>query len=152
MTSVTNGSATITATNGSLSATAPVTVSQAAASITLSVDTIRLAAIGDTATVLAEVADAGGAAIERAPVVWSSSDTLVVTVDSTGLVTVVSPGQTSIIATIGSLSGEAGVSAGPLFYLADNGTTVMRPDAEVGDTATVNGVLHTKRDRDGLDP
>ena len=32
-----------------------------------------------------------------------------------------------------------------LFYLADNGTTVMCPDANVGDTGEVNGVTYTKR-------
>ena len=37
-----------------------------------------------------------------------------------------------------------------LFYLADNGVTVLCPEAEVGDTGEVNGVLYTKRDRDGL--
>ncbi len=37
-----------------------------------------------------------------------------------------------------------------LFYLADNGVTVLCPQAEVGDTGEVNGVLYTKRDRQGL--
>ncbi len=37
-----------------------------------------------------------------------------------------------------------------LFYLADNGVTVLCPEAGVGDTGEVNGVLYTKRDRDGL--
>ncbi len=92
VTSVTNGSATITATSGSLSATASVTVSQAAASVTLSADTVRFASVGDTVTLSATVEDAGGASIEGASVSWSSSDTLIVTVDSTGLVTSVGSG------------------------------------------------------------
>ncbi|MGC6514499.1 MAG: BspA family leucine-rich repeat surface protein, partial [Myxococcota bacterium] len=36
------------------------------------------------------------------------------------------------------------------FYLADNGITVVCPDAAVGDTGVVNGVTYTKRDRDFL--
>ena len=37
------------------------------------------------------------------------------------------------------------------FYLADNGITVMCPDASVGDTGEVNGVTYTKRDEAVLD-
>ena len=36
------------------------------------------------------------------------------------------------------------------FYLADNGITVVCPDAAVGDTGVVDGVSYTKRDRDFL--
>lgn len=150
VTSVTNGSATITATSGSLSATASVTVSQAAASITLSADTVRFASLGDTVTLSTTVEDAGGASIDGASVTWSSSDTLIVTVDSIGLVTSVGSGFGIISATSGSASGEASVISAP-FYLAENGVTVICSMAEIGDTATVNGVLYTKRDRAGLD-
>ena len=38
-----------------------------------------------------------------------------------------------------------------LFYLADNGVTVICPDANVGDTGEVNGVTYTKRNRSDLD-
>jgi hypothetical protein len=38
-----------------------------------------------------------------------------------------------------------------LFFLADNGVTVLCPEAEVGDAREVNGVLYTKRDRAALD-
>lgn len=37
------------------------------------------------------------------------------------------------------------------FFLAENGVTVKCPNAEVGDTGTVNGTTYTKRDRQGLD-
>lgn len=36
------------------------------------------------------------------------------------------------------------------FFLAENGVTVMCPDAEVGDSGTVNGVKYTKRTRDEI--
>ena len=38
-----------------------------------------------------------------------------------------------------------------MFYLADNGVTVLCPEAAVGDAREVNGVLYTKRDRAALD-
>lgn len=38
----------------------------------------------------------------------------------------------------------------PLFYLAENGITIMCPDANVGDTGEVNGIIYTKRDANGL--
>jgi hypothetical protein len=45
-------------------------------------------------------------------------------------------------------AGSAGTS---LFYLDVNGVTVRCPDAQVNDTAIVNGIVYTKRDRAGLD-
>uniref|UniRef100_UPI000A424A40 BspA family leucine-rich repeat surface protein n=1 Tax=Rhodohalobacter halophilus TaxID=1812810 RepID=UPI000A424A40 len=38
------------------------------------------------------------------------------------------------------------------FYLGDNGVTIMCPDAEVGDTGTINGLEYTKRSRDMITP
>ena len=38
-----------------------------------------------------------------------------------------------------------------MFYLADNGVTVLCPAAAVGDTGVVDGVTYTKRDRAALD-
>ena len=37
-----------------------------------------------------------------------------------------------------------------MFYLADNGVTVLCPAAAVGDTGVVDGVTYTKRDRAAL--
>lgn len=39
---------------------------------------------------------------------------------------------------------------GPLFYLAPNGITIMCPDAQIGDTGTVNGVTYTKRSENDI--
>jgi len=38
----------------------------------------------------------------------------------------------------------------PNFYLAENEVTVMCPDAEVGETGEVDGVVYTKRTRDQI--
>ena len=43
------------------------------------------------------------------------------------------------------------LTTGSDFYLADNGVTVMCPDADVGDSGEVNGTVYTRRDRAGLD-
>ena len=150
VTAIANGSATITATSGSLSATASATVAQVAAAITLDADTVRFASVGDTVTVAATVEDALGTTIEGADVAWASSDTLIATVDSTGLVTAVETGRASISATSGSASRAASVFSVP-FYLAENGVTVICAVAHVGDTGAVDGVTYTKRDRAGLD-
>eukprot|EP00889_Picochlorum_renovo_P006070 jgi/Picre1/33100/NNA_008426.t1 len=38
----------------------------------------------------------------------------------------------------------------PAFYLASNGITIKCPGASVGGTGTVNGVIYTKRDEEGI--
>ena len=39
----------------------------------------------------------------------------------------------------------------PTFFKAENGITILCPDADVGDSGEVNGTVYTKRDRSGLD-
>ncbi len=150
VTAVANGSATVTATAGALSAAATVTVSQVASSVTLSADTIRFGSIGDTVTLAATAEDAGGASIEGASLTWTSSDTLIATVDSMGTVTSTGSGLSTISVSSGAVSDEATVISAP-FYLADNGVTLICSIAELGDTATVSGVLYTKRGRGELE-
>lgn len=43
-----------------------------------------------------------------------------------------------------------GIGENPFFLLADNGVTIKCPDAEVGDTGEVNGVIYTKRMRNQI--
>jgi hypothetical protein len=43
-----------------------------------------------------------------------------------------------------------GAEPAPKFYLDANGVTIKCPDAQVGETGVVNGVIYTKRDRTGL--
>jgi len=66
VTSVADGTATITATSGSVSATAPVTVAQVASLVSISPETTTLTSIGDTVTLTATVTDAGGTVIPGA--------------------------------------------------------------------------------------
>lgn len=66
VTSVADGTATITATSGSVSATATVTVAQVASLVSISPETTTLTSIGDTVTLTATVTDAGGTVITGA--------------------------------------------------------------------------------------
>jgi surface protein len=53
-------------------------------------------------------------------------------------------------ASLRSASATASVTAGQ-FYLAENGVTVMAPDADVGQKGEVNGIVYTKRSRSQID-
>ncbi len=149
VTSVANGSASITVTSGSLSATASVTVSQVAASVALNSSTVTLDSLGATSQLTATVSDANGETISGATVAWASSDTDVATVSSAGLVTAVLSGTVTVTATSGSASTTALVTVAS-FLLAANRVTVTCSAASVGDTGTVGGITYTKRSRNQL--
>ena len=104
-----NGTATITATSGSASGTAAVTVEQSAATVAVSPDSAALV-VGDTVRLSATVLDALGGAVEGAAVAWSSRDTLVATVDGSGLVRGLGPGRATVTAASGSAAGSATVA------------------------------------------
>ncbi|MCH8558434.1 MAG: BspA family leucine-rich repeat surface protein [Balneolia bacterium] len=50
-----------------------------------------------------------------------------------------------------TVAAKSNAATNPDFFLHDNGITIMCPDAEVGDTGEVNGIIYTKRDRSQLD-
>ena len=110
VTAVGDGSASVTATSGSAQGSATVTVSQAAATVRVTAAADTLVAIGDTVRLTAEALDANGHAVAGAEFAWASGDTLVVTVDGTGLVTAVGVGSASVTATSGSAQGSATVT------------------------------------------
>jgi hypothetical protein len=69
-----------------------------------------LAALGATQQLAATVRDQSGAAMSGVTVTWSSSDTTVVRVSLTGLVTAVANGSAQITAAAGAASGSATVT------------------------------------------
>ena len=69
-----------------------------------------LLAFGDTLRLTAEALDANGHAVADARFQWMSSDTLVVTVDSTGLTTGGDPGEAVVTATASGVVGRAQLS------------------------------------------
>ena len=111
-TAVSAGAATITATSGSASGSAAVTVVQEVGVVSVVSVTPAEARLtpGDTVTFTARAEDANGSPIEDAVFAWSSSDTAVATVDTTGLVHAVGEGNATITATSGTSSGHAQVT------------------------------------------
>ena len=85
-----------------------VVVVPAPTTVAVTPDTVVFEALGDTARLTAEVQDQIGRPMPDEVVRWAgSSDTLVATVDSTGLVTALGNGTTTITATSGAISGRA---------------------------------------------
>ena len=127
------GEAQVTATSSGVTGSAALVVEvPAPTTVTLTPDTVELAALGDTVRLVAEVRDQIGRAVEGEAVSWSSGDTLVATVDSTGLVTAAGIGATTITATAGPVSGSAAVTV-----MQSAGTVVVSPLADTiarGDT------------------
>ena len=80
-----------------------------AARITLDPSSLYFEAIGDTATLSAMAMTAEGDTLHDVVVTWTSADTDIATVDSTGLVTTVDYGTTQVTATAGTLTGKAEV-------------------------------------------
>ena len=118
-----NGTATITASAGQASGNATVTVAQVVSRVTVSASVGSLVE-GDTLRFTAEVADANGHAVADAASEWSSTDTLVATVDESGLATGVGQGEAEIVAISSGVEGRA-----PLAVVAPVPTTVkVTPD------------------------
>lgn len=124
---VDNGEVTITAAAGaSASGTAVIAVSQTAAIVTLSPSADTLVT-GDTVRATAEAFDANGHAMKAAGISWSSSDPAVARVDSTGLVTALSPGEAEITGSSGGGSGHM-----TLLVIAPTPTAILlTPDSLV---------------------
>ena len=105
--SVGNGEAVVTATAGSVSGTAEATVAQVVTAVNMSPELLEFSALGDTLRLEAEPVDANGHPVEGVAVTWSSGDTAVVVVDTSGLVRSVGRGEAVVTATAGSVSGTA---------------------------------------------
>jgi len=98
VTAVLAGSATITATSEGKSGTAAITVTTVpVASVTVSPASASVR-VGGTQQVLAVVKDSAGGLLTGRVVVWSSGNTSVATVSSSGLVTGVTAGATTVTA------------------------------------------------------
>jgi hypothetical protein len=77
----------------------------------LSAPTLNLV-VGEQKLVTVWTVDAGGRTAGAFPV-WSSADVTVATVQSDGVVTAISPGSTTVSATLGALSATATVNVRP---------------------------------------
>ena len=93
--------------------------------VTVSPASSRLAALGATVQLRAEVLDQYGQVMSGVAVGWSSSDAAVTAVDASGLVTAAGNGAATITATAGSASGSAAVAV-----LQEVSTIAITPAAD----------------------
>ena len=105
------GQVQVTATAAGVTGRAELTVvAPAPTTVAVTPDTVVLTSLGQTAQLTADVRDQAGRAMDGVPVVWSSADTTVAVVDSSGLVTAVGGGAATVTATAGEAVGEARVN------------------------------------------
>ena len=136
VTGVVAGNVGITATSSDVVGRATLTVvAPAPAGVVVAPDTVLFSALGDTVRLAVEVRDQIGRPLTDVAVSWTSTDTTVASVDSTGMVTAVADGATTVSATAGDVSGEAVVTV-----MQAVGSVVVSPTADtvaVGDTLRV---------------
>ncbi len=103
--SLAEGDAVVMATAAEVTGGADLSVvSPLPTTIVVSPDALRLTALGQTAQLTAEVHEQAGRVMAGAPVAWSTGDSLVVAVDSAGLVTAVGGGTATVTAAAGDVS------------------------------------------------
>ena len=93
VTAKSSGITRITATSGSASGSASITVALPASRIEIDPPSATLTSVGATRQLTAAVYDANNDAISGASVSWTSGDSTVATVNTTGLVTAVASGK-----------------------------------------------------------
>ncbi len=84
-------------------------VAPAPTTVAVSPDTAMIEALGDTVRLTAHVRDQAGRPMPDEAVMWTASDTLVATVDATGLVRAVGNGAATITLASGATSAQAAV-------------------------------------------
>jgi len=110
VTALTNGSTIIRADAGGVIGQAQLAVVQAVAGVVVSPPSAGFTSVGDTQRLAAVAKDSGGAIVSGVRFLWQSSDQLVATVDTGGLLKSKGPGQTFITAAGRGVPGYAVVS------------------------------------------
>ena len=129
VTGISAGEVEIMATSAGVAGSARLTlVLPEPTTVAVTPDTLAFTAIGQQGRLAAEVSDQAGRTMEGVTVSWSSSDTLVATVDSAGLVTARGGGAAAITASSGSASGSASVSV----MQSASSVTVTPAEATIG--------------------
>ena len=144
VTGVGAGSATITATSEGQSGSSTVSVAAPVASVSVTPASASLTT-GQTVQLTATPRDASGNALTGRVVTWTSNNTSVATVNSTGRVTAVAAGSATITATSEGQSGTAAVSVTPVPVAS---VSVSPASASVGVGQTVQ-LTATPRDASG---
>ena len=141
VTAVANGRIWCKAISGDAQKTVEVSVEQTAASVTVSPASATLRSAGAMIQLEAVVYDMEDIVILGAPVIWSSSEQQVATVDSSGLVTGVGFGMATITATSDTVSGSAALTIADAPHPARPDLVVVLPS--VGNTRPPPGTLFT---------
>ena len=145
VTSVSNGSATITATSAAATDTATITVAQMAANIELTDTVLRLFTLGDTTRLTATVKDSNDSTMASATVNWDISDALIATISAEGLVTSVSNGSATITATSGEAIRTAAVTIAQLAASVALSDTVLT-FSSLGSTTQLTAIVRDAND------
>jgi uncharacterized protein YjdB len=150
-TAVSEGSTAITATSEGQTGSATLAVIPApvaSVSVTLAASTLT---VGGTTQATATTKDVNGIVLTGRVVTWVSSNPLIATVSSTGLVTAVAVGSANITATSEAQSGLAAITVTPVpvasvsVTLAASSITVGATTQATGTTKDANGIVLTGR-------
>ncbi len=140
-----SGTATINAISGGKVGSVPVSVSQGVVTSVGILPASPSVVVGGSAQLVAQVLGNNGAVLSAQQVTWASSNPLIATVNSAGLITGISAGAANITATSGSHSAtvQVTVTAVPIASL-----TMSPPSATIDPGATV-ALSVTARDAAG---
>ena len=114
VTGMAQGGATITAASGSVSGTASVTVSPVPVATVVVSPSTAAVTVAQTTTLTANPEDASGNPLSGRTITWTTSNTTIATVSSSGVVTGVAQGSATITAASGNATGIAGVTVNPI--------------------------------------
>ncbi|MES2524450.1 MAG: Ig-like domain-containing protein [Gemmatimonadota bacterium] len=146
VTTLSAGSATITATSEGQSASANLTVTapppSPVATVTVTLSPTSVVA-GGTSTATAVTRNAGGSVLTGRTITWSTSDATVATVNNSGVVTTLKAGTVSVTATSEGRSGSATltVTAPPPAPVATVTVTLAASSVVAGTSTTATAVL-----------
>ena len=138
VTGITSGQATITAAAGAASGSALITVAIPIATVAISGDTAALFP-GGTRQLSATLRDASGAVLTGRTITWGTSAAAVATVNASGTITAVAPGQVTITAIADTASARL-----TLTVLRPVASITLEPDSLVlipGETRAFSAVL-----------
>jgi len=133
------GSANIVATSEGVTGQASVTVTVPVATVSVSLGSGSLT-VGQTTQASAVLKDAGGNVLTGRTITWTSSNTAVATVNSSGLVAAVGAGSANIVATSGGVTGQASLTV-TLAPVATVSVSLGSSALVVGQTTQATAVL-----------